>query len=269
MFGFLAKISSVAQSDRGRRVMDQSSLLKFITPLLAAALLMGCSSTPPEAISDARDPYENTNRKIFEFNMGVDTVVTEPLAKGYRSLPDGVQVAITNHATWTSYPSTAVNSTLQGDFENAALASIHFLINGLTLGLVDLTEDDDNPRREDFGQTMAVWDVPQGDYVMMPLLGPGTTRSHVGWLVDTVTNPLGFIGEPTIDTVRTTSTPVSIVSFRGNNFDQINDVKYNSIDPYAKTRSFYFQFRDGQINGQNPEETSDTDKAFEDFLDEE
>ncbi|MCE2516861.1 MAG: VacJ family lipoprotein [Alphaproteobacteria bacterium] len=231
-------------------------------------VLAGCSATSPEIVSDNRDPYENTNRKVFEFNMAVDDVVLEPVARGYRALPDGVQTALTNHATWTSYPSTAVNSTFQGKYENAALATIQFLINGLTLGFADLTENDDDPEPEDFGQTMAVWNVPQGDYVVMPLLGPGTTRSHVGWVVDAVTNPLGFMGEPTADTIRMASTPTSIVTFRGNNYEQINDIKYNAIDPYAKTRSLYFQYRDGQIVGLNSAAPSDADKAFDDFLDE-
>ena len=160
-----------------------------------------------------------------------------------------------------------MNSTLQGKFENAALATIHFLINGLTLGLADLTEDDDDPTAEDFGQTLATWNVPEGNYVMMPLLGPGTVRSHTGFVVDAITNPLGFIPIEGASAVQTSNT-VNIVTFRGNNFEQINDVKYNAIDPYAKTRSLYFQYREGQIVGLNPEGVSSSDKAFDEFFDE-
>lgn len=244
------------------------SLFSRISLIFMALVIAGCSETPPDVVSDKRDPFENANRSVFEFNMAVDDVVLEPVARGYRTLPDGVQTSITNFGTWTGYPATAVNSTLQGKFENAALATIHFLINGLTLGLADLTEDDDNPTAEDFGQTLATWNVPEGNYIVMPLLGPGTVRSHTGFVVDAITNPLGFIPIEGASAVQTASTPVNIVTFRGNNFDQINDVKYNAIDPYAKTRSLYFQYREGQIVGLNPEGISSSDKAFDEFFDE-
>lgn len=240
-----------------------------ILAVLFVSFATGCTALPSDEMSDARDPYETANRSVFEFNMAVDDYVLEPVAKGYRSMPEGAQTALTNFGKWTSYPSTAVNSTLQGKFENAALATIHFLVNGLTFGLVDLTENDDNPTSEDFGQTMATWNVPQGDYIMMPFLGAGTTRSHTGWVVDAFTNPLGFMGEPTVDTIRMASTPTRIVTFRGNNFDQINEVKYNSIDPYAKTRSLFFQYRDGQIVGLSADQPSESDKAFDDFFSDE
>lgn len=243
-------------------------MLKRVSLALACLTLGACSSTGDIAATDARDPYENTNRKIYEFNMAVDTVVLEPAARGYRALPSPAQTAISNHVEWTSYPSTAVNSTLQGKFENAALATIHFLINGLTLGFVDLTEDDDDPVPADFGQTMASWSVPEGSYVMMPLLGPGTVRSHTGFLVDAVTNPLGFMNEPTVDTIRTAQAPAGAITFRGNNFDQFNEVKYNSADPYSKTRSIYYQYREGQLRGGNPDAPSQADDAFENFLNE-
>ncbi|HCV88336.1 MAG TPA: ABC transporter, partial [Alphaproteobacteria bacterium] len=68
-------------------------------------------------------------------------------------------------------PSTAVNSTLQGKYENAGLATLNFLVNGLTLGFADLTEGEDEVMQEDFGQTLASWDVPEGSYMMVPVLG--------------------------------------------------------------------------------------------------
>ncbi len=243
-------------------------IVRFILILMTFAIA-GCAETPTEVVSDSRDPFENANRKVFEFNMAVDDIVLEPVARGYRQLPETAQTSLTNFGTWTGYPSTAVNSTLQGKFENAALATIHFLINGLTLGLADLTEEDDNPTSQDFGQTLASWNVPEGSYVMMPVLGPGTVRSHTGFVVDALTNPLGFMAIEGASAVQTASTPVRVVTFRGNTFEQFNDVKYNAIDPYAKTRSLYFQYREGQIVGLNPEETSSSDALFNEFLDDE
>ena len=221
------------------------------TAMFAAALsaIAGCSSTPPAERSDARDHYEDANRKVFAFNMGVDSYVLEPVASGYRNtVPEGGRTAIDNHLRWASMPSTAINSTLQGKFENAALATLNFLVNGLTLGFADLSEDDQTVHREDFGQTLAAYDVPEGSYLMVPVLGPRTTRSLTGSVVDFAMNPLRVFGTgDTADLARTAQAPVGAVSFRAANFDAVNDVKYNSLDPYARTRSVYFQTRAGLL----------------------
>lgn len=239
----------------------------LLVPVLALSV-SACSSTPETTALDPRDPYEETNRKIFAFNTKLDDVVLEPAARGYRSLPVPVQNAISNHAEWTSYPSTAVNSALQGKGENAALATINFLMNSLTLGFIDLTEEDDEPIPEDFGQTLAYWQVPEGSYIVAPVIGPGSARQQVGRIVDAVTNPFSLMGEPAGDTIATTQAPVGAVSFRAQNFDQINDIKNNAADPYARTRSIYYQYRQGQLNDGDINAESDADASFDAFLNE-
>ncbi|MEC7211342.1 MAG: MlaA family lipoprotein, partial [Pseudomonadota bacterium] len=102
--------------------------------------------------------------------------------------------------------------------------------------------------QEDFGQTLAVWDVPEGSYHMVPVLGPRTTRSLGGTVVDFAMNPLRVFGTgEVVQTVNTARAPVGAVSFRAQNFDAFNDVKYNSLDPYARTRSVYYQTRQGLL----------------------
>ena len=197
-----------------------------------------------------RDRYEGANRKLFAFNMGVDSYVLEPVAGAYRdTVPQGGQTAVSNHLRWASLPATAVNSTLQGKFENAALATLHFLVNGLTLGFVDLAADEEEQiTKEDFGQTLASWNVPEGSYHMVPVLGPRTTRSLGGTVVDFALNPLSVFGTgDVVQTVNAAQAPVGAVSFRAQNYDAINDVKYNSLDPYARTRSVYYQSRQGLL----------------------
>jgi phospholipid-binding lipoprotein MlaA len=227
-------------------------------------LLMGCTSTPPELRSDQRDPYEESNRSVFEFNLAVDDYVLEPVSEAYLATPEPVQASLTNFARWTSRPSTAVNSTLQGKLENGGLAAIDFVMNSLTLGLFDLTEED--IESEDFGQTLAVWGAPQGNYVVLPLIGQGTARSHTGTVVNSIINPLGYLG-PTATNIRAVAAPTTVVTVRGNNYDQINSIKYSALDPYAQTRSLYFQYREGQIVDIDTETLSDSDKAFELFFD--
>ena len=234
-----------------QRLSSRCGAAAALPAVLGAALVLSaCSSVPVEERTDARDRYEGANRKVFAFNMGVDSYVLEPVAGAYRDVvPEGGQTAVGNHLRWASLPSTAVNSTLQGKYENAALATLHFLVNGLTLGFADLAADEDEQiTKEDFGQTLASWDVPEGSYHMVPVLGPRTTRSLGGTVVDFAMNPLSVFGTgDVVRTVNAAQAPVGAVSFRAQNYDAINDVKYNSLDPYARTRSVYYQSRKGLL----------------------
>lgn len=239
---------------------------------LMAVVMSGCSSLPVDERSDARDPFEDTNRSVFAFNMAADTYVLEPVADGYRTIaPNAVQKAVSNHVDWVGLPSTAVNSTLQGKFENATLAVLHFAINGLTLGLVDLTADDEQPKTEDFGQTLAAANVPEGAYIEVPLLGGHTTRSLTGRAVDFVLNPLSVLNAGEVgQTVQSAQLPVAVVSVRATDFEAINEVKYNSLDPYARARSVYYQKRKGLLEDRLPGEISEgeNDDAFNSFFEE-
>ena len=172
------------------RLMRSHILILTILATLAA-----CSSVPEDQRSDMRDRYDEGNRAVFDFNMDVDNYVVEPVASSYRNtVPKGGQTAIVHHLAWAGLPSTAVNSTLQGKYENAGLAVLNFAINGLTLGFVDLMGDDAAPvHKEDFGQTLAAADVNEGSYLMVPLLGPHTTRSLTGRVVDMVMNPYSIV----------------------------------------------------------------------------
>ena len=235
-----------------------------------AALLSACASLPPEERSDSRDPYEDANRSVF--NLAADSYVLEPVADGYRTAtPDGVQKAIANHISWAGLPSTAVNSTLQGKFENATLAVLHFAINGLTLGLVDLTSDDEQPTIEDFGQTLAAANVPEGAYLEVPLLGAHTTRPLTGRVVDFALNPLSILEAGDVgQTIQSAQLPVGAVSARATDFEAINEVKYNSLDPYARARSVYYQKRKGLLEDRLPGEIveGENDDAFDLFFEE-
>ena len=250
-----------------RRLLRRSGFV-----VLSLSMLGACSSTPEAERSDLRDPHENTNRNIFAFNMEVDSYVLEPVADGYRTnVPDAGRHAIDNHLDWAGLPSTALNSTIQGDLENAALATIHFAINGLTLGFADLTENPGAVEKRDFGQTLARANVPEGHYLMVPLLGAHTGRDLTGRVVDSLTNPLAFFQAGNVgSTMRTAQIPTRAVAFRANNFDTINDIKYNSIDSYARTRSLYYQMRAGALRDRRNKDQAPTatEDQFDAFFDE-
>lgn len=231
-----------------------------------AMLVAGCAATSQTAEEAGRDdPYEQANRSIFAFNLGLDDYVLEPAAKALRTTPPQVQTALRNHVEWASMPKTAVNSALQGKGENAAIATLSFAINSLTLGLVDLMEGEEKPEPEDFGQTLASASIQEGPYLVAPFLGSHTGRSLVGWGVDFITNPYGQLTAGAPNSVRTASIPVSVTSIRATYFDAINDVKYNSLDPYARARSAYYQQRDGLLRNNLPAEdgNADFDSFFE------
>lgn len=230
-----------------------------------AALAAGCAATSqPEKEAGRNDPYEQTNRSVFAFNLAIDDYVLEPAAKALRTTPPEVQTALRNHVEWAGMPKTAVNSALQGKGENAAIATLNFAINSLTLGLVDLMEGEERPKPEDFGQTLASAGMQEGPYLVAPFLGSHTSRSLIGWGVDFITNPYGQLTAGAPSSVRTASIPVSVTSIRATYFDAINDVKYNSLDPYARVRSAYYQQRDGLLRNNLPAE--DAEAGFDSFF---
>jgi phospholipid-binding lipoprotein MlaA len=225
---------------------------------------------PETKRTDQRDPYEGSNRKVFAFNMGLDTHVLEPAASSYKNtMPKAGRHAIDNHLNWAGLPATTFNSTLQGRYENAGLAVLHFAVNGLTLGLVDLTEEPKAVNSQDFGQTLAHLSIPEGNFLMVPFLGPNTSRSLTGRFADTMTNPMSFLkAGGSVQTMQSLRPPVAAVSFRANMYEALNDVKHNSLDPYARTRSLYYQSRAGRINAivGKPNENQTNNDQFESFF---
>jgi phospholipid-binding lipoprotein MlaA len=168
-------------------------------------------------------------------------------------------------------PSTALNSAMQGEFENAALAAIHFAINGLTFGFAELTGTPKAVKKRNFGQTLERVNVPDGHYLMVPLIGPSSSRSLAGRVVDSVVNPLSMLHSGSVgNAVRTAQIPMNAVAFRANNFEPFNDVKYKSLDPYARTRSFYYQRQSGIFNnsGGSSQTSTIADEQFDTFFDE-
>ena len=245
--------------------------LGFIIGLLSTVFIQSaCSSVPEAERTDRRDPYEGANRGAFAFNMGLDTHVLEPTASAYKNtIPRPGQRAIENHLEWAGLPATTFNSALQGRYENASVAFLHFAVNGLTLGLADLTEEPAAVNSQDFGQTLAHFNVPEGNFLMVPFLGPNTSRSLTGKVADTMINPMSFMkaGEA-VQTIQSLRPPLAAVSSRSKMSDALDDIKYNSLDPYARTRSLYYQSRAGRINAVvgKPNNNQSNDEQFESFF---
>lgn len=169
-------------------------LLLTLMVIMSPALWADDDKKPGEI-----DPWEPLNRKVFAFNDTLDTWVLRPVAKGYKFvLPDVAQQGVSNFILNIYEFNSFFNSLFQGEFAGAGKAGGRFLIN-TTLGLagfIDVaTPMGIEPFRADFGQTLAVWGVESGPFVMMPVIGPRTVRSTVGYFVDTYSSIPALVNE--------------------------------------------------------------------------
>ena len=155
--------------------------VKFIIPLF---ILNGCSSST-KLVSENKDPFEKINRNVFQFNKYVDQKIISPISKTYvKKVPVRIRSGVSNHLKWMDMPNTIINSALQIDIENTVLASAKFLLNGLTLGFYDLDKGETIIKKKDFGSTLASLNVSEGPFLMVPFIGPKTTRDYTGTILD-------------------------------------------------------------------------------------
>jgi phospholipid-binding lipoprotein MlaA len=206
------------------------------------------------------DPLESINRPLFALNDGLDRLLIRPIAIGYDFiLPDFAQRAMGNFFANMYDANAAVNSVLQGRLNGAAQSSGRFLLNSTVglLGFIDVaTAIGISPYRTDFGHTLAIWGVPQGPYVMVPLFGPRTFRSGTGTIFDSFVSV-----QANIDAVpvRNSIWGLELVDGRSR-FLRVDDLV--SGDRYIFVRDAYLQQREIFVNDGVIEDT------FSDFDDE-
>ena len=201
------------------------------------------------------DPIEPFNRAIFSFNNAADKLILEPVAKGYKKLPSPLQSGINNFLSNLRMPLIFVNQLLQGQGKNASESAGRFLVNS-TIGVFGLVDVADKigleEKEEDFGQTLATWDVGDGFYVVLPLFGPSNLRDTAGMVLTYTTDPINAYavseGEAWVIPLRTA---VNAVDQRSKIIDEVNALRNNSIDYYAAVRSSYYQNRKAAINNTN------------------
>ena len=229
--------------------MMKISAPKKILPLLAVLLLGTACSTKTD------DPLETYNRGMFAVNEAVDTVLVRPVAKGYRYItPEAVRTRIGNASDNLYEPISMITAFLQGDFTQGMTNFWRFMINS-TVGLGGMHDVASiaglQPRREDFGQTLAVWGVGSGPYIVLPVFGPSNLRDLTGRVADYFIDPVNYALRAADDTnfdwtlvgVRTGQALVT----RERLLDPIDDIYSSSLDPYASFRSIYEQHREAEI----------------------
>lgn len=211
---------------------------------LSLGLLSACAGQPPGATPG--DPYEATNRQVHEFNKGLDEALLRPAGQVAGQLPAEIRVPIVNFSDNVALPGMVLNGLLQGDVEGAVTNTLRFLINSTwgILGIADPASDLGFAERDtDFGETLAVWGVPEGAYVELPVLGPSTERDAVGRVVDFIIDPLDSVGTPAMRDYGTAARVGELVIERGVFGETFDSVLYDSADSYAQTRLIYLQNR--------------------------
>ncbi|MCM2251641.1 MAG: VacJ family lipoprotein [Ramlibacter sp.] len=222
--------------------------------LAAAMLLAGCAGFN----TNPRDPLEPLNRKVMEFNDGVDAVVLRPVATAYKEgVPPLVRTGVSNFFGNLSDVWSFVNSALQFKFQNAAENFMRVSVNtffGLG-GVLDLASEFNIERhREDFGQTLGRWGVPAGPFIMLPLLGPSTLRDALALPVDRRADPLQQV-HPTLD--RNSLYVLRAVDVRANLLRVGSLIDEAALDKYSFTRDAHLQRRRALIT-----EGTDSDGAL-------
>lgn len=238
-------------------MMPVSLSRRFLRTAVAATLVLamaGCASGPKGTAQDeVNDPLEVPNRFVFAANEAADTLLIRPAAEVYHgTVPDPVRHAVANVLANLLAPLVIGNSLLQGDGQNASDATGRFLTNtilGLG-GVLDVASAAGVPqyRTEDFGQTLGVWGLDGGPYLVLPLIGRSNVRDAVGFGVDTVADPFRIgMSAANANGVLYARSAAAAVDARSEILKEVDDLRRNSVDFYATARSLYGQQRKAQI----------------------
>jgi phospholipid-binding lipoprotein MlaA len=243
----------------------------LMKPILRPALLLlvtlaPCASLAQDDLAPVNpDPWQGFNRAVFKFNDKVDRWFLKPLAKSYKAvMPDPLETGVANIFANVQEVPNVINGLLQGDFKGASHDTGRLLVN-TTLGiggLLDVAKHMNLPadEKEDFGQTLAVWGVGQGPYLVLPFWGPSTVRDGVGKPFDWYSDPTNYIDHvPTDNTVK----GISLLNTRA----QLLPLEKNLTgDKYVFIRDVYLQRRAYLINNGAVEDDFGTeDFSEEDF----
>jgi phospholipid-binding lipoprotein MlaA len=225
---------------------------KVLSLALSAALLAGCAQVPPDAGQNPEDPWETFNRNMWAFNQGLDVVV-KPVTEGYRFIvPKPAREGVSNFFDNLLEPGNAVNNLLQGKVSGTLTSVFRFLLNSTigVAGIFDVATWVGMERQpEDFGQTLGVWGVGPGPYLVLPVLGPSSPRDIWRWPVQAALNPMTYIlwdeewywetGYLVVDGLDTRSRMMD---------DGLDDMLENTLDSYTAVRTAYRQMRRNQVS---------------------
>jgi phospholipid-binding lipoprotein MlaA len=245
-------------------------VIRGLRAILFAALALGAAST---AVADAADPstvddpWEPFNRPMFQFNEKVDRYALEPVAKAWDFVfPDPVENAISRFMTNLRMPLVFANDVLQGKPVAALQDVARFAINTTSgfAGLFDPASAAGLPLHdEDFGQTLGVWGVPAGPYLMLPLLGPSSPRDATGTAVEATATIYTFFTPVWVGWAVSGTRAVSVVNWRSRNLETIAEERASAFDLYAALRNAHVQRRENLVRDRKPSKESEDDLYYQ------
>ena len=241
--------------------MKKTFIILFLSAFISLNVNAGTdgeNSLSKKKNQPSKDCFGKLNRGIFAFNKGLDNVIFQPVAKGYRKLPSPIRTGTSNALNNLSHLMTVPNNLLQGDLGKAGNNTIRFVINS-TVGVLGLWDPAtglgfEKTEKEDYGQTLGAWGIESGCYLVLPVLGPSTARDAVGsiasflggdpWYNVTVKNNTQHFEDFDYYSTRATSG----IDFRAKNIESFKNLEKNSMDFYASVKSLYLQDRQKKIS---------------------
>ena len=202
--------------------------------------------------------FEGTSRAIFKFNMALDDIVFEPLAKGYNKLPSPIKTGTSNFTSNIGTLLSMPNNVLQGNFKQLGHSIGSFALNS-TVGVFGILNPAEKiglkPNKEDVGQTLGSYGIGPGCYLVLPVLGSTTVRDTFGMLADTFVDPFAHITIREKELLSSSGTSLdyysvkatTAVDFRADNDKNFESLEKNSIDLYSSIKSIYLQDRENKI----------------------
>ncbi|MFV2033587.1 MAG: VacJ family lipoprotein [Halocynthiibacter sp.] len=251
------------------RALHLQSILRIGLPgALVLLFLAGCVG--PQTSDGILDPFEAKNRRVHAMNVAIDKSLVRPASNVYgNGIPQPVRRGVGNFASNLGLPSKIVNNLLQFDLDGAVRNTFRFAFNS-TIGLGGLldpaTEMGLIQEDTDFGETLYVWGVKEGNYVELPLIGPSTERHLVGRVVDLFTNPLSYVVPSPENYIGTATTLLSKVGDRYEYSSAVDSILYESEDSYSQARLIYLQNRRFELGVEvSDAEADEIDALFEEL----
>ena len=229
--------------------------IKNLKTLLSIVVFVLLTTSSTKA---AEECFEKTSRAIFKFNMALDNIILEPIAKGYNKLPNPVKTGTNNFTSNIGTLLSIPNNVLQGNVKQLGHSVGSFTINS-TVGILGFLNPAEKlglkPNKEDVGQTLGSYGIGTGCYFVLPIFGPTTVRDSVGLIADTFIDPFAqvtirdneilSISGNSLDYYSVKGT--SAVDFRASNDKILENLEKNSIDLYSSLKSVYLQDRENKI----------------------
>lgn len=234
--------------------MQQKKLMAQFGCFVLLGMLGGCATTA----KDPQDPLEGWNRGVQTFNDKLDDYIMKPVAKGYQWItPSFVDHGVSNFFSNINDIGVTINDLLQFKIAQTGMDGSRFIVNTIAgiAGFVDVAAMIDLPKHnEDFDQTMGVWGVPSGPYLVLPFFGPSSPRGVGGLIGDAAMNPISYLDSGVISSGLF---GVNAIDLRADNLTTEKIATEAAVDRYAFFKSAYFQHREYLIHDGNVPEGAD------------